>query len=243
MNFVPCLRVAEKVRVHALAAYPDEACGFVLLHLDAGEHNVLQAKSRLDKTACSPDAATASAAFHHTGPVWFYHSHPDTPPSPSPMDRRSCDSMGMPFLIYSCTEDSFELVHASKPWSPYTGLLWSWGSDDCWGIVRRFYLGEYGVLLRDFERPASFPPDYDIFSRYAVDAGFDVLMNPDPMDLRTGDVLSFRLGAKVTNHLGIVIGDRILHHQLGGLSSVDDLTDALLRRVVNVYRYRSPVTG
>ena len=64
------------------------------------------------------------------------HSHVYTPPTPSDGDRVMCEKLGLPWLIVNWPMGSFEVLEPCGYTAPLVGREWSWGGNDCWGLVR-----------------------------------------------------------------------------------------------------------
>ena len=101
--------LAEKIREHGEATYPDECCGALLGHdaeiahagsaaqatprrvislLPLSNRNGDSPRNRFSVTAEDVRAAEAAAREQNLEVIGWYHSHPDHPAKPSEFDRQ-----------------------------------------------------------------------------------------------------------------------------------------------------------
>jgi cell wall-associated NlpC family hydrolase len=101
------------------------------------------------------------------------------------------------------------------------GIPFVHGSDDCYGIVRRFYADNFGIELTDYARPDMWwLSDMNLYMKYFRDEGFEVVNEP-PHLARPADVFLLAIQSQDANHAGIYLGNgEILHHYRGRLSEV-----------------------
>ncbi|WP_186060991.1 C40 family peptidase [Burkholderia gladioli] len=215
---------------HALAEYPRECCGLIVLH-DGLERYVpcrnLSAKPD-DHFLMSPDDY---AAAEDMGPiVTVVHSHPGAPARPSMADKVMAEKSGVEkWVIVSVgvqddgrigVEDWCEFGPSGYV-APLLNREWAHGSLDCYSIVRDWYRLERGIEIPDFERQDLWWDDgrSNLYMDHFAEAGFfDV---GQAAELQAGDVLLMQIRSKndVPNHAGVYIGDGLmLHHMHGRLS-------------------------
>ncbi len=118
---------------------------------------------------------------------------------------------------------------------PYTD-----GDQDCYGLVRRYYLSEYGILLRNYARPIGF--DHEgldlIFDNFQKE-GFESLKTFSQNSLEKGDGILLQIaGGKAVNHVGVYLGNGyFLHHLYGKLSEVSYFDPRWFARTAFVVRH------
>lgn len=211
----------EMLREHALRDHPQEALGYV--QADG---------SYVPLPNVSPDAERSAfietsrmAALISSGQLRaLCHSHPGGPDCPSENDMRAQVELEVPFVIVSTNGE------ASTPpfaWGDQLlddreliGLPFRHAVDDCYALIRRWWLQERGVLLPDYARNWEWwldktPGEKDLYRRYFADAGFREVDRSAP---REGDVWLAAIRSEVPNHAGVYLdGGLALHHPSSGL--------------------------
>lgn len=120
----------------------------------------------------------------------------------------------------------------------YLGRRYLDGRHDCYGLVRDFYRGEYGLTLRNYARPVGFDHSgllllTDNFRR----EGFEIVNTPISL-LEPGDGLLMMLASRQVNHVGVYIGERkFLHHLYQRPSSAEMLDPRWQQRLSLIVRH------
>ncbi|WP_350029350.1 Mov34/MPN/PAD-1 family protein [Caballeronia sp. ATUFL_F1_KS4A] len=232
------------IEADALRCYPNESCGLVV----AGQYipctNVAPDPSR-DFTI-SPCAY--AQAEEHGAIQAVVHSHPDASAWPSLADILACQaSLVSSWLVVSVRwEDKRPRIGRLHRFDrvdndiPLIGASFEHGTQDCYGLVRRYYRAALGAILPDFARSGMWWEDGQsslYVDNYAA-AGF-MSVGRDAV-LRTGDVLLMAIASRrgVPNHAAVYLGgDEILHHLWNQLSRRDSLP-RYCKHVTHVLRYQ-----
>jgi cell wall-associated NlpC family hydrolase len=235
---------------HALAEYPRECCGLVVLvgavEIYAPCRNI--AATPAEHFVMSP--GDYAAAEDRGAVLAVVHSHPGASARPSMTDKAMCEKSGIDKWVIvslgvqddgSIGVDDWCEFGQSGYVPPLIGREFSHGALDCYALVRDWYRLERGVELPDFDRADGWWDDgksslyLDNFGK----AGFvDMGQAAEP---QAGDVLLMQIRSKngVPNHAGIYLGDGVLlHHMHGRLSGRTVWGGMWAHSLRTVLRYR-----
>lgn len=220
----------ESAITHAIAAYPNESCGLVVV-----------VKGKEKYVACKNLATSAKEQFKLDPKDWadaeemgaitaVVHSHPDASANPSDADRKCCEDSGLPWYIFSIGCEDGEAPHLNSEYAwepngweaPLVGRKFYHGVMDCYTLCRDWYKRERGIDLPDFMRWDNWWNEgANLYMDNIEVAGFEEV-SMDPKNFKIGDMVIMQIRGKAPNHAGIYIGDGlILHHLYGRLSSRD----------------------
>jgi cell wall-associated NlpC family hydrolase len=112
----------------------------------------------------------------------------------------------------------------------YLGRPYIEGLQDCYQICRDYYSEEWGIELPNLARPSRFweDPNLDLYGMYQK-FGFKPVFDK-PFEI--GDAMLMPILTPVNSHAAIYVADnRILHHMVGQLSSLESLRPKWINRV------------
>ena len=234
------LDVRRAVEAHAMACYPEEACGAITPDGFVPLANVAPAEKRTEWFDCMVEAAVLQAEGRL---IALVHSHPNGPLAPSAHDIAQQMVMDVPWGIVVCTKE-----HCMPPffWGdmlprpPLLGRMFRFGPSgtdnkgDCAALIRDWYLLERGILLGDYPRENG--KAETLYHDNLVDSGFERVVGV-PRD--PGDVFLATIGkTDVPNHAGVYVGNQeVMHHTLNRYSRVEPLVQMERPFITDWMRY------
>jgi proteasome lid subunit RPN8/RPN11 len=219
------------IRAHAIAEYPRECCGLIILEAgreayvpcqniavkDSTEHFIL---SKVDYFAAADRGEVLA----------LVHSHTDEPARPTDADRVNCEESQLPWYVVRVdgTEGEVESqeIESIVPCgykAPLIGRPFFHGVLDCYALIRDWFREERGIVLKDFERRDNWWADGsgdDLYMRQFAEAGFVTI---DRKEIQPGDCFIMQVRAKVANHAAVYLGDGLILHHLHGRPSRRDV--------------------
>lgn len=227
-------KLSADIKAHAWSQYPKESVGAVVGGRYLPLHNSHPDPHNSFIAVDCPDDAEA-----------LIHSHPDTQSCPSAADMTQQAVMSIPWGIVSVSGRSSQVSEVEWfgegcPISPLLGRTFLSGVRDCWCLVKDWYTLEHpeiGHRLPQLPRDHDWYKDeIDLLGRQNIaDAGFEQV---HVSEMREGDVILGRIGARVVNHCGIYWGgNRALSHMEGRLSRLE-VVHHWLKRAECILRHR-----
>jgi proteasome lid subunit RPN8/RPN11 len=222
----------DAVSAHALECYPNEACGLVV----SGSYIPCRNVHVDPRNGFSIDPEAYADAEERGEIEILVHSHPGWVAKPSMHDLTVCESLGVPLWVIVSLGAQADGSIGIEAWyefgpsgfeAPLIGCEFSHGTNDCYGLVRRYYWQERKIALPNFPRSGHWWNDgsSDLYTQGYKEAGFKSLrLDTQP---EVGDVLLMKIPPSrnnVPNHAGVYLGnDTFLHHPWGKLSVRESL--------------------
>ena len=170
--------------------------------------------------------------------VGVVHSHPDGTPDPSEMDIKYCNTLNVPYYIFSYPGMEMRVIHPNREEKALYGREYEFGVNDCFEAIRD-YLETQNIKIP--ERKAFEDNWWDRDLNYFTDEmikeyGYKkVEGNMQPID-----VIIFTIRETVPNHCGVYLGDDIFyHHAENRLSCRENLYPFWKKFITGVYRYET----
>lgn len=117
------------------------------------------------------------------------------------------------------------------------------GTSDCFALSQKFFLLNYGIVIRNYARPTDWDADkIDIISGAFGREGFSKVEDWSLANLQVGDVLAMAIGTSKANHFAIYVGgNMIIHHVVNQLSNAEPLRDFWRKCTCYVLRHKDVV--
>lgn len=199
-----------------------EACGLILAkgqRLTAFPCPNVHPSPKEGFAISGPHWAAAEDEVGEEGIIAVYHSHPETAPELSDVDKVECEDLGIPYLIYACRWRRF-LWHEPEGWvAPYRGRPWTPKVFDCYTLVRDWLLREKGLTIGTYEYEEDWmeSPDAPALWEDAFESEGFVEIAPEKIE--PGDIILMGWETKIATHAAIYLGENtILHHTPDRLS-------------------------
>lgn len=228
MSFVLSLEHITAIKAHALAEYPNEACGLIV----DGEYMPC-VNMATDPTKDFVIPAALQVTLRGLGKTiqMVIHSHPGGPRFPTATDMRSQIDSGVPWGLVATDG---EIVSPVETWGfrdvpcPIIGREFMHGIRDCYSLVRDVYrLGKYrladqgiqwpleSISIPDFAREDNWwgdarRPGETLYIDNFEKQGF---VRIPLSEAKPGDGFLMKIRSQTLNHAGVLCSDgMILHH-------------------------------
>jgi len=214
----------QEFHSHVLACYPQEACGLVIEDSFLPLPNV--STEPIDNFMM--EEGTYLTYEDHIDCI--IHSHTFIPTTfdartPSLVDMELAKATALPQgIVHTDGEYISDLLYFNTTTPPALEKRpYICGVYDCFTIVRDFYIQEYNYFIDILPRP----PNWEAWDNSYMLSNLDsqgLTKLPVGTPLERGDVLVFRIGSNVPNHVGVYLGqDTFIHHLNKRLSNIDTL--------------------
>lgn len=122
------------------------------------------------------------------------------------------------------------------------GLEFTYGTQDCYGLVRQFFNDNFDIPLTDYARPNDFwDHGLDLYNDNFYTEGFRVL-DCHPAEWQPGDCFLMAIKSRIANHAAVLLPQgKILHHFYGRLSTVEDYRGLWRNTTTHVLRHKDVV--
>ena len=238
------------------AAAKRESCGLILQDGVNTRYQVMSNASRFPSDEFEFDDREW-AKWKDSAMCITHSHHGDTQPGTlTPSDIETARLFRLPIVVYHANFGCWDYWDPDE-WHPhpmridprrkvtlddFVGWPFEYGRADCWSLVRGYYYGRLGILLKDYPRGSieqledeGFNPFLESFDRF----GF---VEVDSDDIQDNDVLIFRMGKKgECTHCAVVVdaANGLGLHTLGpGLLSTTFPIDRWKNKIELVMRYQ-----
>ena len=228
----------EKIEEHFKDEYPREGCG--VLAVVKGKKQFFPCTNVAeDNEDFVIDSKEYIKLLRTTDIIGIVHSHPDSTSEPTENDKKYCNTLGIPYYIFSYPDMDLTVVEPEKNLTDLYGREYEFGVADCFEAMRD-YLKSQNIKIPP---RALFEDDWwkkeklDYFSPEVIkDWG------GQPIDINTNlqinDVLIFKVETEINNHCGVYLGNDIFyHHAVNRLSCRENIYPFWHKYLIGAYRY------
>lgn len=240
--------VIDQFKAHAVAAFPEEACGLIV-GSDAINCKYMPCANVADTPTedFRVKAEDYVVAAEQGEVLALLHSHVNKKDYPSGLDMQNQMKSGMPWGIAvvsvdesnpdsepSCSEPFF--FGDQVPIAPLVGRPFRHGVWDCYSLVRDYFRLEKGIVFPD--KPRDFQwwlNGQNLYLDYFKETGFVMI---DPEDAVPGDCVLMKIHpSPVPCHGGVYLEDGLLLHHLQWRLSRREAIHPWSRKISHWLRY------
>ncbi len=227
----------HEIEPHFFREYPKEACGVIAVK--QGKEYWIPCKNVAEnpEETFIFDSKEYLKISRTSDIVGIVHSHPDATSEASETDINNCNTLGIPFFIFSYPEMDLNILKPVKDRTELYGREYEFGIKDCFEAMRDY------LKSQNIELPPRIPfednwfnKDLDYFSPEIVKewGGQEVPIE----NIQKNDVITFCVHSNVANHCGVYLGNDIFyHHAVHRLSCRENLYPFWAKFINRVYRY------
>tara|TARA_E500000331_G_scaffold194752_1_gene187098 strand:- start:569 stop:1276 length:708 start_codon:yes stop_codon:yes gene_type:complete len=227
----------KDIETHFFKEYPKEACG--ILAVQKGKPKWFSCKNIATDNEEFVFDSTEYMKIHKTSDIiGIVHNHPDGTSEASPADIAYCNTLGIPYYIFSYPDMKLNVLEPSKNLTDLYGREYEFGVKDCFEAMRDYLIKQNitippRILFEDnwFEKDG-----LDYFCPEIIKdwGGQEVKIE----DIQKNDVITFSVNSAVANHCGVFLGNDIFyHHAENRLSCRENLYPFWAQYIDRVYRY------
>jgi proteasome lid subunit RPN8/RPN11 len=228
------VELRNQIRKHAFENKGQECCGLIL---KSGESiftykckNI--SSNKMNHFELSPLDYLRAWDDGKNKIIGFYHSQINS--KPSILDTIIYNNHKLPSFIYSFeVDDIIEVTNKHSKYNKYLGKEFEIGKQDCFSLIREFYLNEYEINITDLLRDDKWlEKNPNIAENIHKKEGFTKINFKDIIE---GNIVEFNYG-----HFGIYLdGDLLLHHFRNKYSNIERLDEIWKKRITSCYKHES----
>ena len=172
--------------------------------------------------------------------VGIVHSHPDCSNEPSPTDIKYCNSLGLPYYIFSYPSMDLHVQYPEVSCCYLYGQPYDFGKNDCFEAARK-YLASENIHI---PARAAFEDDWweKGLNYFCEDLMNEWGFKKVPLqEAQKNDILLFQSDSvKVPDHCGVYLGNEVFyHHAVNRLSCRESLHPLWIQFLKEAYRYET----
>lgn len=216
--------------------YPREGCGIVAVQ--KGKSKWFPCTNIAEDNEDFVIDSKEYLKIHRTSDIiGIVHSHPDATCEASESDIAHCNTLGVPYYIFSYPNMELNILTPKKNFTELYGRQYEFGVQDCFEAARD-YLEKTGIYIKSrilFE-DNWWKKDLNYFcDEMMQEWGFKKI---DTEELTKNDIVTFSIRSDVPNHCGVFLGNDIFyHHAENRLSCRENLYPFWVTYLDRAYRY------
>ena len=225
--------IEEQIKKYFFEKYPEEGCGVLL-----NKKGVLQwipcDNVAFDKLNSFKISGKDFVRLSLSGDIEaIVHSHPDESCEPSGSDISTSEHLKLPYHIYSIPEGKKYVYTPTTKVSTLLGRSYKFGEQDCWTLVRDYYLQTFNYKLPMIEFEEDFyETGLDYFANSIGPWGGEEVSTP-----KKGDIIFFKILNEIENHCGVYIGEgKYIHHMKDRLSCTESIYSGWAKYITRYIR-------
>jgi len=212
--------IIDEIMIHATQHSPSECCGVIILQNNSQKYCPCENIS-IDKDNFIISPVDFAKAEDLGEVICIVHSHPISSPNPSHTDLVNIEATKLPWLIVTPGSNTFTYTEPSGFILPFVGRQFNHGIIDCYTLYRDYYKQVLNIEMKNYKRDT----DWWIHSKdnlYVDNYEKEGFIQVFDGSIKEHDVLLMCVGSSKENHAAIYVGNnKILHHPMGRLSSID----------------------
>lgn len=225
------------IQEHFEKEYPREACGIIGIVKGKKQYFPCNNLAKEDEDFIL-DPTDYISIKRKADIFAIVHNHIDATNEASANDKKYCNSLGIPYYIFSYPDMQLNILEPEVKVNALIGREYEFGKFDCLESARDYYK-EY--LEVELQRRLPYLDDWwEHGHNYFTDEHIKEWGFTKVEDLKPHDLLIFTMGALVPNHCGVYIGNDIFfHHAVNRLSCRENLYPLWKKYLTGIYRYET----
>ena len=224
----------DDIREHFEKEYPGEGCG--VIGIVKGKKRWFSCDNIADSTEDFIMSSSQYLEIKKKCDIFaIVHSHPDTTNEASEYDVNCCNTLGIPYYIFSYPDMELNVIEPKTKAYPLIGREYKFGVTDCFEAMRD-YLAEQSINI-----PPRIPFEDNWWNNsldYFTEENIKNWNHIKVDSPQRNDVLIFKVQADVPDHCGVYLGnDVFFHHAENRLSCREHLYPFWGQYIVGIYRY------
>ena len=225
----------DEIQKHFEENYPREACG--IIGIVKGKKQYFPCKNLAKESEDFILDPTDYISVKRRADIFaIVHNHIDWTNEASENDKKYCNSLGVPYYIFSYPDMQLNILEPQVKVNDLIGREYEFGKFDCLEACKDYYKEYLGLQLQN--RLPYLDDWWEHGHNYFTDEHIQEWGFKKVEELQPNDLLIFTMGASVPNHCGVYTGNDIFfHHAVNRLSCRENLYPLWKKYLTGIYRY------